>query len=64
MELKAMSVTEYHELTDISNQAITKAMRNGRELPHIDRYEKVGNTYILYTSKKIKKKKLNNLVVN
>jgi len=63
MEQKAISVTEYHELTEVSNQAITKAMRNNRQLPYIDRYEKVGNTYILYPSKKIKKKKLNNLVV-
>lgn len=65
MEQKAISVSEYHEKIGgkVSKQAITKAIRNNRPLPYIDRYEKVGNIYVLYHSKIILKNKRKDLVV-
>lgn len=59
-----MSVTEYmaHRAkydNNITRQAVTKALREGYEMPGVKHYEMYGGTYVLHVSLK----ELNNYLV-
>lgn len=62
MEAKITTASDYAKRMGVSQQAVTKAMRNNRVLPYVDRYERIGKVYILHISKIIPKKERNNLV--
>lgn len=62
MEAKINTALEYAKKMGVSQQAVTKAMRNNRALPYVDRYERIGKMYLLYISKIIPKKERKNLV--
>jgi predicted DNA-binding protein YlxM (UPF0122 family) len=46
-----ISVTQYAKSRGISRQAVLKQIKKGKNLPTIIKYEMIGTTYILYTTK-------------
>lgn len=47
-----LSVTQYAKIRGITRQAVLKQIANGRSLPNVTNYEKIGETWLLYTTYK------------
>jgi hypothetical protein len=45
-----LSVTQYAQVRKITRQAVLKQIKNNRNLPNVTKYEKIGETYFLYTT--------------
>lgn len=43
-----ISVTQYAKIRGITRQAVLKQIKFNRLLPGITKYEKIGETYVLY----------------
>lgn len=45
-----LSVTQYAAIRKITRQAVLKQIKKGKNLPYIVNYEKIGKTYLLYST--------------